>query len=79
MDEARFAGAHELALCLRGGTNAAGRKKLAMNNYVYPPTAFSTFIDSLQLDLIMGSLFALCVCLVAHSAASRHTWQRRHW
>ncbi|KAJ7196677.1 hypothetical protein GGX14DRAFT_526692 [Mycena pura] len=93
MEEARFAGAHELALCLRwglsrvvrveGGRELRGllswawyerwRAEEAANNY--PPTAFSTFIDALpaQLGPILGPLFALCVRLVAHSAASGHT------
>ncbi|KAF7291451.1 F-box domain-containing protein [Mycena indigotica] len=41
----------------------------------YPPTAFTTFIDSLpaQLAPILRPLFDVCTKLVAHSSASGHT------
>nr|GAT57935.1 predicted protein [Mycena chlorophos] len=92
-EEARFSGAHELALCLRWGLSRVvrvegGRELRGLLSWAwyerwkaeeaansYPPTAYSTFIDSLpaQLAPILRPLFALCTKLVAHSAASGHT------
>ncbi|KAF7293338.1 F-box domain-containing protein [Mycena kentingensis (nom. inval.)] len=91
--EAQFAGAHELALCLRWGLSRVvrvegGRELRGLLSWAwyerwkaeeaanaYPPTAFSTFIDSLpaQLGPILRPLFALCTKLVAHSSTSGHT------
>ncbi|KAJ6613879.1 hypothetical protein B0H10DRAFT_196553 [Mycena sp. CBHHK59/15] len=92
-EEARFAGPHELGMCLRWGLARVvrvegGREVRGLLNWAwyecwradeaashYPPTAFSSFIDSLpaQLPPILQPLFALAGRQVAHSAVSGET------
>ncbi|KAF7333861.1 F-box domain-containing protein [Mycena venus] len=76
LEEARFAGPHELGMCLRWGLSRVVRVEGGREQTPTPPTAFSTLLRLPPRPAPahpLPPLFALCNKLVAHSGSSGET------